>query len=219
MNDEVEAFLEHFGRKGQKWGVKTASPSGSSAPTNNTLKGKTAKAKSGANSLSSKIEGAKDKNLKNAVAEQKGKTLKNKTASTKYTKPGKLSNKQLKDSVDRMRLEKDYAALVAEKKQSSTGRRLLSKTLKTTEDVAFNTLDVQGKRIANELIGGQLDKSLGIESRTVKLAGEFVKGEAIKAKGARAAAQLVKQQSGPRSFVPPAGNTRKPAKGARRWRP
>ena len=96
----------------------------------------------------------------------------------KYAKPEKLSNKQLKESVDRMRLEKDYASLVSEKKSQSTGRRLLSKTLKTTEDVAFDVLDKQGKRVANELIGGELNKVLGIKSNTQKAAIAKVEAEA-----------------------------------------
>ena len=137
----------------------------------------------------------------------------------KYTKAGKLSNKQLKESVDRMRLEKDYNALVAEKKSKSTGRRLLNRTLKTTEDVAFSALDVQGKRVASLVLGKQLDKTLGIESNLMTTAKDYVRSEKVRAAGKREAEDLVKKQNAPRSFIPPTGNSRKPPKGARRFKP
>ena len=118
-----------------------------------------------------------------------------------------------------MRLEKDYNSLVADKKAQQPGRRLLGKTLKTTEDIAFNTLDTQGKRVANALIGKQLDKTLGIESGILTTAREFVKGEKVKAKAKREADDLLKKQNAPRSFIPPTGNSRKPSKNARRFKP
>ena len=198
MDNKGEEFLEHFGRKGQKWGVRTASATDSGSST-------------------SPKAGAPKASAPKASAPKAGAPKAKKPG--KYAKADKLSNKQLKESVDRMRLEKDYSALVAEKKSQSTGRRLLGKTLKTTEDIAFNTLDTQGKRLANELIGNQLDKSLGIESSRVKTAKETVKGEKIKAKGAALARDLLKEQNKPRSFIPPAGNTRKPSKNARRFKP
>ena len=194
MDNKGEEFLEHFGRKGQKWGVRKSRSTGSGGS-----------------------KAAAPKKAPKKAPKTAPKTTPKKPG--KYAKADKLSNKQLKESVDRMRLEKDYSALVAEKKSQSTGRRLLGKTLKVTEDIAFNTLDTQGKRIANELIGDQLDKSLGIQSSRVKTAIETVKGEKIKAKGAAAARDLLKEQNKPRSFIPPTGNTRKPSKNARRFKP
>jgi hypothetical protein len=194
MDNKGEAFLEHFGKKGQKWGVRKASATDS-----------------GGTNASPKATAPKATAPKATAPKAK--------KAGKYTKAGKLSNKQLKESVDRMRLEKDYNALVADKKSQSTGRRLLGKTLKTTEDIAFNTLDVQGKRVANALIGKELDKTLGIESSRLTNIRDFVKGEKVKAAAQREADDLKKKQNAPRSFIPPTGNSRKPAKGSRRFKP
>ena len=100
---EVEEFLEHYGVRGQKWGVRNSSRSSGGSKNSGDSGGNS---KSSADSGSSGGPGSK--------------SAKSKTAH--------LSNDDLKKVVERMRLDQQYAELSNPKKQG--GKKYVSNMLK-----------------------------------------------------------------------------------------
>ena len=118
-----EEFIEHFGIKGMRWGVRRKNPSGNSgAVTVTTKSGKGVVKVSGG-----KGRQASEDAVAKAAARQKGR------ASTVDA----LSNQELKTYVERKKLEEQYMSYVAkEVPKKSKGRKFVEKTIKEEWDAA-----------------------------------------------------------------------------------
>lgn len=124
--DRAEDFLEHYGVKGMKWGVKGgASKSGSKGSFKR-----------------STPEPSEDKKATNAV---KAKVSKGNTDA--------LSNAELKKLNERMQLEQNYSNLTTKTKQTSAGKAFLIKTTSNImkQQVQKATNDYVGKQVASAL--------------------------------------------------------------------
>lgn len=99
----VDEILEHHGIKGMKWGVRNRRVSTSS-------------------STSSKPQSERDTTSKESKARAR-------SWSKQYTNRDKMSNEELKKSVDRLRLENEFGRLSSEASAStkSSGKKIAAK--------------------------------------------------------------------------------------------
>lgn len=122
----AEPFLEHYGVKGMKWGVRKSEPR-VAVPTSTSHKpGDFVRAKGGQN------QPASEDAVRVAGVRQKAK------ASTTDA----LSNKELQDLVTRMNLEQQYSSLMQKSDRRSKGAKFVNKILgnAAARDVAMNKI-------------------------------------------------------------------------------
>lgn len=135
-NEEVDAFLEHHGIKGMKWGVHRSRQPEKVRVT--TKRGARVKAKGGTGQKPS------DDAIKVAIAKQKA----------RKSSTDALSNKELKLLVERMNMEQQYSKLTAKPSRVKTGhdkvKSILSAGQTVNSAIAFATSPA-GRAIASQL--------------------------------------------------------------------
>lgn len=128
--ETVEQVLEHFGIKGMKWGVRRK-------------RGPDGRVGGGSSDSGSSSSGSSS-------------DRKRKLDSTSGRERKSLSNKQLKDAVERMNLEKQYSQLTGERAKPTKSQKLLEEGKK----VAANVARQQVTNAANKVVGNYIDTKL-----------------------------------------------------------
>ena len=147
--EAVSSFIEHHGVKGMRWGVRKRDSGGSTSSTSIT---KRSTKKNG------KVEVGKAS--KHNVSEDAMKTKLNKATAKKHS-TNALSTAELQSLVNRMNLEQQYSKLTYKPSMRDRAKKLIGKTM---NDVA----EKQAARLANHIIGQQLDKAFKIPKKETK---------------------------------------------------
>lgn len=132
MSTAVEEFIEHYGVKGMRWGVRKDRSGGSS----------------GGSKGSSKKEATK-------TDEKKGSSKKGGSSDG----PKGLSDKKLQKEVNRLQLEKQYRELKAKEAEATmtTGQRFVAES----KQIGVNVLKTQTQNALNQYVGREINKALG----------------------------------------------------------
>lgn len=137
MKQETEEFLEHFGVKGMRWGVRRKRGSdgrvGGDSSGSKGSDGDSGKSKDSGGGSRSKGSGG-------------------------TSKAQKLSTKELQEAVNRMNLENQYNKLSSDraKKDKTIGQKFASKVL----DIGANVVTQQVTSTANKVLGKAIDDKL-----------------------------------------------------------
>lgn len=149
MNDNE---LQHWGVKGQKWGVRRYQNTDGSL----TLAGRYHQYKTRKKRKAAMKKAAETKAANKAAAEQRAKDL----AEGKI-KAKDMTNEELTARKQRLQLEKDYNDLMKQTRQIDRGTRFLNKVLDSTQDkiadqvvadIAAQTVKTAGVKFVNKLI-------------------------------------------------------------------
>lgn len=145
MKQDVDSFLEHYGKKGMRWGVRTA--------TSTSTAGKSGKIPPG------KALGLlKDKLVKS----KKTPDVKKVTPKPEEKKKTTLTDAELRERINRLQMEKQYKQLLAEQSpdKRSKAKKAISEILSnaaknSSQQVLTTVLTNTGKMIA----AGAISKS------------------------------------------------------------
>lgn len=141
--ETLEEFLAHHGIKGMHWGVRTGGAKGPTGVTVTHKPGRKVKTKGG------KRQPAHEDALRTAIIRQQ----------TKKSTTDSISNKDLKELVDRMNLEQQYSRLASHKGGSSKFvNELVNDVGKQSAKRAAN--DALAKRIAKTMAKGAVAGAL-----------------------------------------------------------
>lgn len=163
----AQDVLQHYGIKGQKWGLRRKNPSGgSSGPEPVTVKVKggkgIVKTKGGGGQLPSE-------DAVNAAAyKQKAKS----------SSVAALDNKELQALVQRMNLEQQYAKLTAEPSRADKGQKFIKSVLavgKTANDVYAFANSPAGKLLQAQMKGAGVPTPKGPKVKPYKSSMQKVK--------------------------------------------
>ena len=176
QSDAADDFLEHFGIKGQKWGIirsrKELQRARGVKPWEKAAKSVKRKVKERKevrdhekrlNKPVSKLS-AREIRLETKRAEQENELKRARSGSTQQNQSGgKISNKrpsqmstdELQQMVNRLRLEQQYAELTAQQRQKKQNA-----ALKLLADIARPTAVDLGKKYLNRALGVKVNKLL-----------------------------------------------------------
>ena len=136
---DVDNYLEHFGIKGMKWGVRRESSGSSSSPS--TVSVKKAAFGNGLRATGGKGLPAHGDAIKAAKSQQR----------LKKSGVSSLSNKELKSLVERMDLEQRYSGIV--EKRSQSREKKVKKFIETSK-TAWNMAPDPVKKAAAQKVAG-----------------------------------------------------------------
>lgn len=133
--------LCHHGIKGMRWGIRrTPAQLGH-------------KTKSGKSSSSGK----------KPEPEKKSEKTSSETEAPKKKSISEMSDDELRAAINRIQLEKSYAAAIAQPKQISTGKKFVDKVV--TEMVVPAATDI-GKQAVKSLMADAVNKAMGFEGES-----------------------------------------------------
>ena len=144
MSVEVKEFIEHFGTKGMKWGVRKKPD-----PSRSASNWKARKDKERAD---------KEKAKKSGVPAKPGSTRKPEPAQAR-AKAKQMTDEELKAAVSRLQMEKQYVDLASAPRQLTKGEAFV----KASKEVAADVAKKQAKNVANTLVKRELEKAFGIK--------------------------------------------------------
>lgn len=144
MSVDVKDFIEHYGTKGMKWGVRKAPD-----PRRSASNWKARKDKERAD---------KEKAKKSGVA-SKPPTTKKPVPAQARASAKKMTDEELRAAVSRLQLEKQFVELSSQPKQLTKGEAFV----KASKEVAADVAKKQAKNVANTLVKRELEKAFGIK--------------------------------------------------------
>lgn len=164
MSDQVIDFLEHFGIKGMKWGVRRSR--GADGTVGGGLKTK------------SKTEIVGDKAVTTTkVVDGQIISKGGKKYAVKQTKASELSNAELKAFVERAKLEQQYNQMTKQSAPLTRGQRFVEKMKDVPmEIVVQQSKNALNRKIESELASRALQKRMATE--VGKTAGRLGRGVA-----------------------------------------
>ena len=150
---DVDAFLEHHGVKGMKWGVRRDRSElrrANAGKADATTQKKSSQDSGGAKPDKGDEDGSQ-------AATSQAPAGKNSLTGRRGVKPDieSLSDNELRDLVNRINTEKTYAKLTAE--EVSSGKKFV-------KDLATNVATTQTTRVANRMVGNAVDRALGLDA-------------------------------------------------------
>jgi phage gp16-like protein len=144
---DVDAFLEHHGIKGMKWGVRR--------DLSSRVDVRAAKAVGrGTKSAVVKARARRGPNGEPSLDASNARAARQKVKQHKGTHA--LTNKELQDLVTRMNLEQQFSRLSANTSQHSIAR----KGAKVTAEILGNVAKQQATKAINDAVGQQIGKKL-----------------------------------------------------------
>lgn len=139
----VEDYLEHYGVKGMKWGIRKS----------RVQLAREARARRRQEKREKKAE-KKASRSSSSSSESSGEKRSSGSSGSTQT----MSTRELQDAVNRLNLEKQYQALTtpANTQRKSIGRRYVE----SLPDIALQVAQQQTKQAANKIVGNAIDQKL-----------------------------------------------------------
>lgn len=146
--EDMEAFLEHAGVKGMKWGVRKGEVTSTKAKTSKLRRGEQEVTVSQKPGKFVRTAGGK----RNVASDDAVRVAANRQLAKRSTTDA-LSNKQLQDAVQRMNLETQYHTLTKKSDRRTRGQRMVSKILgnKKNQELAYKGATSGAKRVAKAM--------------------------------------------------------------------